>query len=76
VAWQVGYTSVTGRRPALKGRSGMGTWGNTNFRFSPNVWVTYTCKLQDAKMDCLVDAKPYFFDTNKNDLRPNLNDLS
>ena len=67
VAWQVGYTGVTGRRVG-KSRSGIGTWGNTNFKFSPNVWVTYTCKLQDAKMDCLVDGKPYFFDVNKNDL--------
>jgi regulation of enolase protein 1 (concanavalin A-like superfamily) len=68
VAWQVGYTGVTGRRPPAKGRSGMVTVRGTNFRFSPNVWVTYTCKLQDMKMDGLVDGKPYFFDTNKNDL--------
>jgi regulation of enolase protein 1 (concanavalin A-like superfamily) len=67
VVWQVGYTGVTGVR-IPKGRSGIGTWGGNNFRFSPSVWVTYTCKLQDAKMDCLVDGKNTFFDLNKNDL--------
>jgi hypothetical protein len=47
----------------------MGIFGNANFQFTPNVWVTYTCKLHDARMVGLVDGKPYFIDTvNKNDL--------
>ena len=68
VAWQVGFTSVTGVRPGVRGLSKMATGSNTNFSFTPNVWITYTCKLEDAKVDCLVDGKSYFFDNKKNDL--------
>jgi regulation of enolase protein 1 (concanavalin A-like superfamily) len=66
LAWQVGLTGVTGRR--LPKSRGWGTYGGTNFQFTPNVWVTYTCRLDDAILLGSVDGKPYFSEGTKNDL--------
>jgi hypothetical protein len=66
LAWQVGLVGVTGRR-IPKARS-WGTYGGGNFQFAPNVFVTYTCKLDDMKLMGYVDEKPYFVENSKNEL--------
>ena len=67
LAWQVNLTGVIGRR-INKSRFGMGSFGGNNFQFTPNEWITYTCKLEDARLMGLMNGRNYFIDSNKNDL--------
>ncbi len=63
LVWQVGLVAVTGQR-VPKSR-GWGTYGGNNFQFASNNFVTYTCKLDDLRLQGYVDRKTYFIDSNQ-----------
>jgi len=70
VEWEVQDKNIICRRPRdpAKGRDSLIYWQNNKFTFTPNVWVTYSCKITAAETDTYFNSTPLVFDKFQTDL--------